>query len=68
MAAELLDASGVAVITGGASGFGLHMGQQLQVKGLHIAVLDVEPAALEVGVATLRGSPGRAATCHSTQQ
>ena len=39
-----------------ASGFGLHMGQQLQALGLHIAVLDVEPAALQTGVASLQDS------------
>ena len=32
------------------------MGQQLQAKGMHVAILDVEPAALEVGLASLRAS------------
>ena len=39
-----------------ASGFGLHMGQQLQAMGMHVAVLDVEAAALDAGVASLRAS------------
>ena len=32
------------------------MGQQLQAMGMHVAVLDVEAAALDAGVASLRAS------------
>lgn len=44
----------VAVITGGASGIGLALARQLAQRGLHLALLDVERAALEAAAEELR--------------
>ena len=43
----------VAVITGGASGFGYQMALQLQELGLHVAILDYEQAALDEAIPAL---------------
>ena len=44
----------VAVITGGASGIGLETGRQLAARGVRLVLVDIEPAALDATVATLR--------------
>jgi NAD(P)-dependent dehydrogenase (short-subunit alcohol dehydrogenase family) len=55
-----LAAGSVAVITGGASGFGYQMALQLQEIGLHIALLDWEQGAINIAVPELEKN-GRAA-------
>ena len=47
---------GIAVITGGASGIGLAVAHAALQRGLHVAVGDVEAAALEPAVAELRAA------------
>ena len=46
MAAELLDASGVAVITGGASGFGLEAAMRCATAHMSVAILDMDEAKM----------------------
>jgi hypothetical protein len=41
MSAELLDSEGVAVLTGGASGFGLEAATRCASLGMAIAILDM---------------------------
>jgi NAD(P)-dependent dehydrogenase (short-subunit alcohol dehydrogenase family) len=50
-----LEPKQVAVITGGASGIGLALARALGDRGLSLALLDVEAAALEAALADLRG-------------
>ena len=50
-----LESKQVAVITGGASGIGLALARALGARGLSLALLDVEDAALATAVAALRG-------------
>ena len=47
---------GIAVITGGASGIGLAVAHAALDRGLHVAIGDVEAAALEPAVAELRAA------------
>lgn len=53
-----LAAGSVAIVTGGASGFGFRMAKQLQDQGLHVAILDIEKSVLETAVTELRASAG----------
>jgi NAD(P)-dependent dehydrogenase (short-subunit alcohol dehydrogenase family) len=43
----------IAVVTGGASGIGLALGERLRIEGMRIVLADVEPDALEAAVAAL---------------
>ncbi|MBM3692633.1 MAG: SDR family NAD(P)-dependent oxidoreductase [Actinobacteria bacterium] len=43
----------VAVITGGASGIGLALAHRFQRAGMHVAVADIEPGALDAATAAL---------------
>ena len=52
-AAELLDAGGIAVITGGASGFGLEAARRCAALGMGIALLDMNDDALASAKAEL---------------
>ena len=45
-AKDVLDAEGVAVITGGASGFGLEAATQCAALGMGVAILDVSERSL----------------------
>ena len=45
-AKDVLDAEGVAVITGGASGFGLEAATQCAALGMGVAILDVSELSL----------------------
>src|SRR5262245_40883132 len=45
----------VAVVTGGASGIGLAMGQRFGQAGMKVVLADVLPARLDEAVARLRG-------------
>jgi NAD(P)-dependent dehydrogenase (short-subunit alcohol dehydrogenase family) len=44
----------VAVVTGGANGVGLAMGQRFAQDGMHVMLADVQPAALDDAVGKLR--------------
>lgn len=48
-----LDIDGVAVITGGAGGFGLNVATRLVRAGMAVAILDVSPTAISDAKAAL---------------
>ena len=52
-AAELLDASGIGVVTGGASGFGLEAARRCASMGMGVALLDMNEEALASAKAEL---------------
>ena len=58
----------VCVITGGASGIGLAMAQRFQRAGMHLAIGDVESAALSAALESLRetGSEALGVRCDVT--
>lgn len=49
----------VAVVTGGASGIGLGIARSLARRGVDVAILDIEPPALETAAHELAGLGGR---------
>jgi NAD(P)-dependent dehydrogenase (short-subunit alcohol dehydrogenase family) len=49
----------VAVVTGGASGIGLAMGQRFAGEGMKVVLADVETSALEAAVEQLSSGPSR---------
>ena len=54
MISEVFDTDGVAVITGGASGFGLIMAERLVKSGMRVAILDVSAGELARADAALQ--------------
>eukprot|EP00420_Gonyaulax_spinifera_P017343 CAMPEP_0197894570 /NCGR_PEP_ID=MMETSP1439-20131203/35892_1 /TAXON_ID=66791 /ORGANISM="Gonyaulax spinifera, Strain CCMP409" /LENGTH=362 /DNA_ID=CAMNT_0043514933 /DNA_START=39 /DNA_END=1125 /DNA_ORIENTATION=- len=61
--AAAIDTDGVAVITGGASGFGLTVAERLAGKGMRVAVLDVSADELKTAEAKLKGVAGADRVC-----
>jgi len=61
---DIFDCSGVAVVTGAASGFGLETARRCAAAGMRVALLDVDAAALEKACnqfAESAASPGQCA-------
>ena len=56
MFAESLDADGVAVITGGASGFGLAAARRCVAAGMRVAILDVSASELRAAEQALEAA------------
>ena len=52
-ASDLLDSDGVAVLTGGASGFGLEAATRCAELGMSVAILDMDAAAMQEAEITL---------------
>jgi NAD(P)-dependent dehydrogenase (short-subunit alcohol dehydrogenase family) len=67
--AAAIDKSGVAVITGGASGFGFNMAERLLTSGMSVAILDVSTKELEQASAKLAsfGKALLAVSCNVTK-
>mmetsp|Transcript_104467 Transcript_104467/g.322305 ORF Transcript_104467/g.322305 Transcript_104467/m.322305 type:complete len:316 (+) Transcript_104467:76-1023(+) len=61
--AASLDTSGVAVITGGASGFGLEVALRLAGRGMRLAILDVSAKELEAAEPKLRAAGSDGVLC-----
>mmetsp|Transcript_58333 Transcript_58333/g.156076 ORF Transcript_58333/g.156076 Transcript_58333/m.156076 type:complete len:319 (-) Transcript_58333:81-1037(-) len=62
-ARDVFDCSGVAVITGAASGFGLEAARRCAAAGMRLALLDVDEAGLARAKRQLEGSGGSASQC-----
>lgn len=57
--ADVIDISGIAVITGGASGFGFEVASRLTNAGMNVAILDVSATELATAEGKLQGNPNR---------
>ena len=51
--ADIFDVDGVAIITGGASGFGLEAASRCVAAGMRVVIADIEADALESALETL---------------
>jgi 2-hydroxycyclohexanecarboxyl-CoA dehydrogenase len=49
-----------ALVTGGAAGIGLGISLRLAKEGMNVGVLDINPAAIETALATIKGAGGKA--------
>src|SRR3954471_9838158 len=58
----------VAVVTGGASGIGRNIAEELARRGASVAIADINPARLEETLASLEalGAPALAVSCDVT--
>ena len=63
---DVFDVSGVAVITGGAGGFGLEIGQRCAAAGMRVALLDVVDDKLRVAADSCAGDATIPVVCDVT--
>ena len=63
---DVFDVSGVAVITGGAGGFGLEIGQRCAAAGMRVALLDVVEDKLRAAADSCAGDATIPVVCDVT--